>query len=201
MASCQAATRCAPAPPYDEPMTIPKSLANLKIILYPNPVLKKVCAEVDVFDDALAGLAQRLCELMHNAEGVGLAAPQVGIPLQLFVCNTTGEPDADHIYVNPRFTGLSGAEEVQEGCLSIPDVSVTMRRSTHATMEARLANGEAISVIGADLRARVWQHEIDHLNGKLITDHMSAADEIANRRALKLLKQEYAANRDTGRRL
>lgn len=201
MASCQAATRCTPVPPYGEPMTIPKSLANLKIVRYPNPVLKKVSAEVDVFDDALAKLAERMCELMHDAEGVGLAAPQVGVLLRLFVCNTTGEPDANHIYVNPRFTGLSGAQETQEGCLSIPDVSVTMRRSSHATMEARLVNGEAVSVIGTDIRARVWQHEVDHINGKLITDHMSAADEIANRRAIKLLKQEYAANRDAGRNL
>src|SRR3990172_2388298 len=108
------------------------SPSRLRIVLYPDPVLKKRGVEVGKFNADIAALAKRMLELMREAKGLGLAAPQVGVGLRLFVCNPTGEPGDDLVCVNPRFTELSGGEEKEEGCLSIPGVTVTMRRAAHA---------------------------------------------------------------------
>jgi peptide deformylase len=165
--------------------------SRLRILLYPDPILKKRAKAVGKFDADIEALARRMLELMREAKGLGLAAPQVGVPLRLFVCNPTAEPGGDLICVNPRFAELSGGEEKEEGCLSIPVVTVTMRRATQVVLEAFDAAGKPFQATGTDLRARVWQHEIDHLDGRLIIDNMSATDEIANRRAIKQLQDQY----------
>jgi len=162
--------------------------ASLRIVLYPDPILKKRCAPVTQRDGALETLAVRMLELMRNGNGIGLAAPQVGVPIRLFVCNETGEPGDDQVFINPTFTDLTGAAEMEEGCLSIPGALVNMRRAAHAVMQALDFAGRPVEVVADDLRARVWQHESDHLDGRLIIDNMSPTDEIANRRALKQLK-------------
>lgn len=167
------------------------SPSRLRIVLYPDPVLKKPAVDVGKFEAEIAALAKRMLELMREAKGVGLAAPQVGVGLRVFVCNPTGEPSDDLICVNPRLTGLFGGEEREEGCLSIPGVIVTMRRATHVVMEAFDVDGKPFQVTGTEIRARVWQHEMDHLDGRLIIDNMSATDEIANRRAIKQLHDQY----------
>jgi len=174
-------------------MTVTASLQDLEILRFPNPLLKKACAPVAEYNEGLSRLAERMLKLMHEAQGVGLAAPQVGVLIRLFVCNPTGEPNDNTVFVNPSFVELCGAAAGEEGCLSIPGVTVNMRRATHAVMDAFGLDGRAIRVSADDLRARIWQHETDHLDGRLITDHMSAADEIANRRAIKQLKVECAA--------
>jgi peptide deformylase len=169
-------------------------LEKLRIVHYPDPVLKQVCAPVEEFGDHLQALARRMRALMGEAGGAGLAAPQVGVPIRLFVRSLGTEEGRKSICVNPRFIELSGAEEKEEGCLSIPQVTVIMRRATHAVMEAFDFNGNAFTETGVDLEARMWQHELDHLAGTLITDNMSATDEIANRRAVKQLEAEYSAS-------
>jgi len=164
---------------------------KLRIVHYPAPVLRKPCAPVEAFDPELRAVAERMLELMREANGVGLAAPQVGLAWRLFVCNGSGEPDDDLVCVNPTLTELTGGDELEEGCLSIPGVSVTMRRATFATMEASDLDGTPFAVEADGLMARIWQHELDHLNGRLIIDSMSPTDEIANRRALKQLEADY----------
>ncbi len=170
-------------------------LHKLRIVYYPDPVLKRACAPVEDFGADLRRLAERMLVVMREAKGVGLAAPQVGIPIRLFVCNVSGEADADLICVNPRFGELTAAEEGEEGCLSIPGVTVTMRRATQVAIEALDTDGKPFQKTAADLEARMWQHEIDHLDGRLITDNMSTTDQIGNRRAVKQLEAEYAASR------
>lgn len=165
---------------------------KLRIVFYPDPILKKVCAPVTQFDSSLQNFAEGMIELMRREEGVGLAAPQVGVLIRLFVCNVTGLPEDSQVYVNPRFVDLTGAAELEEGCLSIPNVHVTMRRATTAVMEAQTTDGRTVRVEGNDLLARVWQHEADHLDGRLIVDTMSASDEISNRRPLKQLRTDFA---------
>lgn len=167
------------------------SPSRLRIVLYPDPVLKKRAVDVAKFNAEIAALAKRMLELMHEAKGVGLAGPQVGVGLRVFVCNPSGEAADDLICVNPRLIELSGGEEKEEGCLSIPGVTVAMRRATHVAMEAFDVDGKPFQVTGTDMRARVWQHETDHLDGRLIIDNMSATDEIANRRAIKQLHDQY----------
>ncbi len=170
---------------------IPTDVAALEIIKYPDPRLRRPCAPIEVFDDTLVALAGRMLELMHAAQGVGLAAPQVGVLVRLFVCNVTGESADDMIIVNPRLDDLVGSIESEEGCLSIPEVTVNVRRALGCTLKGCDLKGHAIELAGAELLARCWQHECDHLDGRLITDQMSEADTIANRRVLKSLEAQY----------
>ena len=170
------------------------NLNKLGIILHPDPILKKRCAAVKQFGPEIKALAEQMFELMREGNGVGLAAPQVGVPIRMFVTNPTAQAGADLICVNPRFVELDGAEEKEEGCLSLPGVTVTMRRATRVVMEALDADGQPFCKTVNELAARVWQHEMDHLDGRLITDNMSATDEIVNRRAIKELKTKYAAS-------
>jgi len=174
---------------------MPQKLRKLRMVLYPDPVLTVPGAPVTVFDDQLRSLAARMFELMREAKGVGLAAPQAGESIRLFVCNASGEPGHDLVFVNPRFTELVGADEREEGCLSIPGVTVTLRRATRVVMQALDLSGEPVRAEGTELMARIWQHEVDHLDGRLIIDRMSPSDEIANRRALKQLRDDYKGKR------
>lgn len=166
-------------------------LETLTIIKYPDPRLRQPCAPVESFDDDLKALVARMLELMKNAEGVGLAAPQVGISRRLFVCNITGESGDAMAFVNPQLADFEGDESAEEGCLSIPEVNVTVKRAKHCRIDACDLDGNPIAYEGTDLAARCWQHECDHLDGRLIIDRMSAADRIANRRALKRLDPNY----------
>ncbi len=172
-------------------MTLPDP-DKLRIVYYPDPILKKVCAPVESFGPDLQAIVEKMLALMHEAEGVGLAAPQVGLAMRFFVCNATGEPSGDLICVNPHFIESTGAAEKEEGCLSLPGVTVTMRRAAGVVMHATNPDGTPFEATGTDVRARIWQHEADHLDGRLITDNMSATDEIANRRALRQLEDDFA---------
>lgn len=168
---------------------------QLRIVLYPDPVLKETCAPITEFDAELEALSRRMVCLMEEANGVGLAAPQVGVPIRMFVCNPAGEDQPAIVCINPEFSDLSGSEEMEEGCLSLPGINVTMRRAANATMTACDASGRSLVYTGSGLAARVWQHEVDHLYGKLIIDHMATSDEIANRRAIKQLIADDAKRR------
>lgn len=163
------------------------------LVLYPHPVLREVCAEIEAFTPQLAALAERLLEVMREVKGLGLAAPQVGVAIRLFVCNPTGEPEDDLIVVNPRIVEQQGVAEFDEGCLSLPDVTVSMRRATSLVVEAHDLDGQAVRLEAQDILGRIVQHETDHLDGKLIIDRMSEADEIANRRIVKQLEESYAS--------
>ncbi len=167
-------------------------LGNLRIVNYPDPVLKKQAVVVSEFGDELQAFADRMIELMREAPGVGLAAPQVGVSIRLFVYNPTGEDVDSVVCVNPKLSGFEDAEDAEEGCLSLPDVTVTMRRSVRAELTACDAYGKGFTLSGEGLIARIWQHENDHLFGRLIIDRMSEVDEIGNRRILKQLQQDYA---------
>ena len=177
-------------------------LDQLKIVHYPHPALKKVCQPVTEFGPELRRLTDRMLEMMVKGEGVGLAAPQVGLDMRLFVCSLTGERKDAFVCVNPRFTEMEGAEMCAEGCLSLPGVSVSKRRATRVVLEGFDVDGNPLKRLGEGLEARVWQHESDHLDGRLLIDRMSEADEIANRRAVKQMVEDYSSpQRGAGVRL
>jgi peptide deformylase len=165
-------------------------IEKLRIIEYPDPRLRKVCKPIEVFDEWLRRLAERMLKLMHESDGVGLAAPQVGIVRRLFVCNVTGDPKDDQVFVNPRLSDFIGQAEGEEGCLSLPEIRVTVRRPMGCTIQACDVNGKPFQFAGEGLHARCWQHESDHLDGRMIIDYMSEADKIANRRNLKYLESK-----------
>ena len=164
---------------------------DLKIIQYPDPRLKKMSKPVEAFDDNLRQLAARMLELMREAKGVGLAAPQVGLNIRMFVMNPTGEAADDRVYVNPDLSGGEGEEEAEEGCLSIPGVNVKVLRHKQLTMRAWDLEGKPIEQVATGFIPRVWQHELDHLNGTLLTDRMGPVAKMANRKILKELEDKY----------
>ena len=164
---------------------------DLAIIHYPDPRLRKKCARVTRFDDDLAALAERMNKLMHDGKGVGLAAPQVGILMRMFVMNPTGEPDDAMTFVNPVISDRAGSAEREEGCLSLPSVYVQIRRPESCIVTAQTVTGETIELEAEDMIARVCQHETDHLDGKLILDRIGPADKIATRKILQALEENY----------
>jgi len=163
-----------------------------RIVHWPDPVLTRPAVAVASFDEDLRALAGRMVELMHAAKGVGLAAPQVGAGLRLFVCNPAGRPDDEQVYVNPRIVEADGLVEADEGCLSLPGVQVTTRRAARCRITAQDLDGQPTDALGEELLARVFQHEIDHLDGRLLLDLMSPAEKIANRRAVRQMREAYA---------
>ena len=164
---------------------------ELKIVKYPDPRLKKVSAPVTAFDQTLRELAQSMIQLMRENRGVGLAAPQVGHNIRLFVMNPTGDPADDRIYVNPTLAEADGEEEGEEGCLSIPNITARIWRSKTLKMTAQDLEGRPFEETATGFVARIWQHETDHLNGTLILERMGPVARLAARRVLKELTEEY----------
>src|SRR4029450_3252001 len=115
---------------------------DLKIILYPDPRLFKMSKPVEKFDQNLKDLAARMFVLMRENRGVGLAAPQVGLNLRMFVMNATGNPEDDRVYVNPELTEPLGEEEGEEGCLSLPQITARILRSQNIQIKAKDVKGK-----------------------------------------------------------
>ena len=169
---------------------MPVDVASLKIVNYPHPTLRETAAPIQAIDDEVRAVAQRMIELMHQAPGVGLAAPQVGLAWRMFVANPTGQPGDDHVYINPQLAlGKGGGAAREEGCLSLPNITVEVIRPVDATITATNLEGETFEESADDLLARIWQHEYDHLDGVLIIDKMSPIDRMANKRAIKELEE------------
>lgn len=164
---------------------------DLKIILWPDPRLKKLSKPVTSFPPSLKELSDRMLELMRAAKGVGLAAPQVGLNIRLFVMNATGEPREDRVYVNPVLSDGEGDEEDEEGCLSLPEIHTKVVRFKNLTLAAQDLEGKDVAETGSGFVTRVWQHEFDHLNGTLLTDRMGPVARMAARRTLKDLEEKY----------
>jgi peptide deformylase len=164
-------------------------LASLRIIHFPDEALRAKAAQVDPEDETVRTVARRLIDLMHEADGVGLAAPQVGLSWRLFVTNAREADPVDRIFINPRLT-LPRGELIseEEGCLSLPGINVQVRRAVKAEISAIDLEGEPFTMTAEGFLARVWQHEFDHLEGMLIIDRMSPIDRLATRKALKALE-------------
>jgi peptide deformylase len=166
--------------------------AALQIVLWPAPVLKRVAEPVEQIDDWLLQVIQKMGELMEQNKGVGLAAPQVGLPLRLFVASETGKAADARVFINPVLGGQEGGEEVEEGCLSLPEIRGKIFRHTRLQILALDKQGQPVTAQLEGFPARIVQHENDHLDGILIIDRMSPVARMANRKKLKEL-QEWSA--------
>jgi peptide deformylase len=154
-------------------------------------VLEKPAAEVTVFDEELKQLVDDMFESMYAARGVGLAAPQIGIPLRIAVIDITfkEDPGAKLVLVNPEIIHKEGRHTQSEGCLSIPDFRENVNRAKVVTVRAQDLDGKVFENTGDDLLARAFQHETDHLNGKLYISHISALKrDLIKRKIRKLVK-------------
>jgi len=166
---------------------------KLRIVIYPDPVLRKKAVPIKAITDEVRAVAQRMIQLMHEAPGVGLAAPQVGVSWRLFVANTEpqGDPIGDMVFINPVLSSPSRElEDYEEGCLSIPQVNAQIRRPKAITIDALNLDGKPVRLTSDQLAARVWQHETDHLDGILILDRMTPIDKLANRKLIKELEEK-----------
>ncbi len=161
------------------------------IVKFGDPVLEKPAEAVTVFDDALRKLVADMFESMYAAHGVGLAAPQIGISKRLVVIDVTfkEDPGAKLVLLNPQIVQLEGKQRGQEGCLSIPEFREQVTRAKKATIRAQDAEGQWYEKQGEDLLARAFQHETDHLNGKLYISHISALKrDLMKRKIRKLVR-------------
>jgi peptide deformylase len=169
-------------------------LPALQIIRYPDPRLQQPGEPVETVDESLRPLAERMFELMAAARGVGLAAPQVGLSLRLFVACPTGEPTDRRVYVNPTLLELDGQMDEEEGCLSVPGITCRLKRFSRVTIEATDLASRRFQETGEGLLARIFQHETDHLDGRLILDRMGSIARLAHRRAIKDLHEQFEEN-------
>ena len=159
-------------------------------------VLRVPGVEVDAFDDELRALVADLLETMYYAEGIGLAAPQIGVSLRVCVLDLRDEDDPETgrwVFVNPVVAESSDEKEkAPEGCLSIPEMEDVVTRSARVTVRGFDAEGEAIEVEAEGLLARALQHEIDHLDGVLFIDRLSTFKRRALLKKWKKSQQEEA---------
>lgn len=137
---------------------------------YGDPVLATVADDIENIDGKLVRLTQAMLQAMYKAPGLGLAAPQIGVQKKIFVYDIDGEPQT---LLNPRIVESRGEWVYDEGCLSIPGLYVEMLRPKEVLLEAVNLNGDTIQIEADELLARLFQHELDHLNGVLMFDRMT----------------------------
>ncbi|MFT4711071.1 MAG: peptide deformylase [Bacteroidia bacterium] len=170
---------------------------NYIVTLYPTPVLRKEAVPVEDFDEDLAKIVEAMYRRMYDSKGVGLAAPQVGLPKRILVINPSGEQEdksGELALINPTIVERFGDESTyEEGCLSFPGIYAEVKRPDKCKVEAVDINGEKLELEFEGFASRVVQHEYDHLQGILLVDRMSAADKLKHRNALGELVDEYKA--------
>lgn len=138
-----------------------------------DPVLREMCREVETIDDDVRALVDDLLETMYAEDGIGLAAPQIGVPLRVFVYDVRDDELVPGVLVNPRIVEATGKQKEVEGCLSIPGLDEVVERSAHVVVEGLDREGEPVRIEATGLLSRCLQHENDHLDGVLFIDRVS----------------------------
>jgi peptide deformylase len=162
--------------------------ARLKILQYPHPSLRHRAAPLKEIDRKVLYVADAMLDLMYEHHGLGLAAPQVGMPFRMFVANYAADREQrelEGVYLNPVIVEKRGTMEGEEGCLSFPQLYQNVRRAKTVRVQAYNRTGELIEHEFSDLQARIWQHEIDHLDGVLFIDKLGPIGKLSARKALR----------------
>ena len=147
-------------------------MSVLPIRTWGDPVLRDPARPVEEFDEALRRLAEDMIRTMHEAPGVGLAAPQVGRPIRLIVFDVGEEQDGARALANPLLEDEWGEQVGEEGCLSLPGIYYPVRRAMRVKAEGLDLDGRPVTIEAEELLSRVLQHEVDHLNGTLFIDRL-----------------------------
>lgn len=165
----------------------------MQIVLYPHPTLRHLSKPIRRVDADLRHKVEQMFDLMYAAKGVGLAANQVDLPLRLFVVNPTSDPEEgeEFVFINPVLRPSKGSDEKEEGCLSMPELYGTVRRSEKVQLTAYNLEGEEFSEELDGLFARIVQHENDHLDGILFTDRLSETGKLAAAPILEEFEAEF----------
>lgn len=170
-------------------------IENCTVTHYPEKVLSKSAEPVEEINDDIRALVEKMTDIMLKHKGIGLAAPQVGISLRLFIVSLDMKKESVRVYINPTVNPEGEIDTMEEGCLSVPGVGVKVRRAQKCTVTATDIEGKEFTEHAEGLYARCLQHEYDHLNGMTIADRMGSAARIAHRKQLKKLEKEYETNR------
>lgn len=184
--------------------------SSLSLQIYPEPILRQRAVEVDAVDDSIRHVARRMIEMMFEHEGIGLAAPQAGLGIRLFVAHVpfdSDDPDAcptpDHgletpanataeplVFINPELAEPSRQmTPLEEGCLSLPEIRGEVIRPETIRVRATGLDGKPFELFATDLLAKVIQHENDHLDGTLIIDRMTQMSRLKVRSAVRQLER------------
>ena len=165
------------------------------IVIWPDPILKKPGVPVGRVDDEIRRLLDDMAETMYAADGVGLAAPQLGISKRIVVIDTSPRQEGQHLLhlVNPEILRTEGETTYTEGCLSVPGEAEDVERAAKVWVRAIDRDGKPFEIEGEGLLAIALQHEIDHLDGVLFVDHLSSLKRELIRKRMKKLKAERAS--------
>lgn len=159
-------------------------MAILSVRRYGDPVLRRRAKPIEAVTAELRRLVEDMAETMRAESGIGLAAPQVGVSVRLMVV-AEGEARQARALVNPAIVDRGGIVTAEEGCLSLPGVFAPVQRSAWVRLEAQDVDGKRVEITARGLRARVFQHELDHLDGVLFIDHLDPTTRDQIKRAIK----------------
>lgn len=167
-------------------------MAVLEILRYPHPLLKKRCKKIETVDEEIRELIHQMTETMYDANGIGLAANQVGVPLRVIVVDVSPiDPQQEPLaMINPEIISEEGEIDHEEGCLSVPDCFEKVKRKEKISVRGLSPEGKDVSVSGEGILGFAIQHEIDHLNGILILDRVSGLKREIYRRKIKKEKKK-----------
>ncbi|MHC4622509.1 MAG: peptide deformylase [Planctomycetota bacterium] len=167
-------------------------LEECGITHYPAAVLAGRAQPIEKIDDGIRRLVEKMTDIMLENKGIGLAGPQIGVALRIFIISLDGSRDNVKVYINPTVTKMTSAlEPNEEGCLSVPNVYTKIRRYKKCTVTATGLDGGEFTEEAEGLYARALQHEYDHIEGLTIVDRMGQAARISHRRQLKKLRGEH----------
>ena len=172
-------------------------MAIFPIRVYPDPVLRMAAQPVDDIDADIRRLVDDMLETMYDAPGVGLAAPQIGVSLQVIVCDIG---DGPFHMINPVMEETSGSWVYEEGCLSVPEYYWPIKRASYARASGLDLDGKPVVYEGDELMGRVLQHELDHLDGIMFVDRMDEEDRAEIAEDLRILERQAKKRLSKGRR-
>ena len=161
------------------------------ITQYPTPVLMGKARPVEEVNDEIRVLADRMIDIMVETKGIGLAGPQAGVSLRIFVVSIDGTKENARVYINPTIKPEGKVVSNEEGCLSLPRISGKIRRYSKCTVTATDLDGNEFTEVGEGLLARAFQHEYDHLEGRMIKDRLGYAAKLRSKKLLEELEAEY----------
>jgi peptide deformylase len=166
-------------------------IERCRITHLPADVLGKKAEPVEQIDDNIRQFVDKMYDIMRQNKGIGLAAPQVGVSLRLFIISLDGSREKLKVFINPIVTPEGRLDAVEEGCLSVPGIYTKIRRYKKAKVTATDLGGNEFTEEGEGLYAKALQHEYDHIEGMTIVNRMSQTAKIAHRKQLKKLTESY----------
>lgn len=169
-------------------------IRNVKLLFYPDARLREVARPIGSIGKEHREIARAMLEIMYRARGIGLAGPQVGYGFRIVVANLTGDSnrkEEEKVFINPRIRSMAGEMREEEGCLSLPGIVLAVPRAAKVVVDALDLDGDSRQIEAEGLAAKLFQHEIDHLDGVLLVDKMTPADRRQWAAVLKEFEGEY----------